>query len=510
MKRYSNNIFIFLIAFTLLASCNKGNENFQFDYPYLIMGKISNIDATGITASAEIKNLGLDSIIDFGFVWCKKDTPTIENFRISIDREPSIGTFSERINNSITPNTIYNIRPFIRGKKHLVYGDILQFTGAGSLNPKLNNFEPKEGKRNSLVTITGENFNSNPQVYFGTVKANVLKASSHEILVEVPGAIGNVKLLLNQNGINFEAPGTYNVFYPWTTITLPDEILATENPTGFGINDMVYIFGGHSVTTNKYSKNLWEFNPANNVWTLKAEFPGAARQYAVCFVINKKAYFGLGDNGTFSQGFSDLWEYDPLNDIWTRKADFPLINYIYPTGTSDNTSGSIGLGLEPNGQLSSKFWIFDPSSNSWQQIADFPFKAFLSTSFCTENITYAGLGLGTENYSSIYEFNSLTNSWTNKKTYPGKGRWHVKNFVIGDKVYIGLGNVNNGPVFCDFWELKASENSWKQMIDFPNPVVQARTIFTAFSTIYKGYILENRYESSTSKRYLWEFDPEKN
>ena len=62
------------------------------------------------------------------------------------------------------------------------------------------------------------------------------------------------------------------------------------------------------------------FSYSQGVWTQKTDFGGGNRFGAIGFSIGLKEYIGTGwdDNG-FKK---DLWEYDPANDSWTQKADF--------------------------------------------------------------------------------------------------------------------------------------------------------------------------------------------
>jgi N-acetylneuraminic acid mutarotase len=504
------SILVLIICIIVLnSSCKKGEDTYSYEYPYLVLRGISNINTKGITATAEILSLGKDSIIDFGFVWSTNGSPTIESFKLSFTDHPQIGIFLGEISNCINENTEYYIRPYIQGKKFLVYGNTLKFTGLGSLDPQIYDFFPKEGKRKSLVTITGDNFNSNPTIYFGSERAKVIKSNLIEIVVEVPPGIGDVKISLHQNDKIFESNQLYNILYPWSKISLPNEIPLLEYPTGFAINGKGYIVCGYSSITNSYSKKLWEYNPLNNEWVGKSDFPGEARENAVSFTINGKAYIGFGDNGIHSEVFSDLWEYDPASDIWSRKEDFPLQEYGIPVCFSDNYKGYIGLGLEQysygfGGQLSSKFWSFDPTTNLWEQLSDYPLKTFLSTAFVVNNNSFVGLGIG--NNFSFYDFNPLTNSWRFKFTYPGNGDWHVKNFVIDDKVYIGFGNHDNSNEYTDFWEFNHTTNIWTKQIDFPYPT----EVWVSFSINGKGYVFENKYGSTGFIRSFWRFDPEKN
>ena len=64
------------------------------------------------------------------------------------------------------------------------------FTFIPTQPPVITSFTPLSGKTGSTVIITGNNFNSNPaanNVYFGSIKAQVVSASSTSLTVIVPG-----------------------------------------------------------------------------------------------------------------------------------------------------------------------------------------------------------------------------------------------------------------------------------------------------------------------------------
>ena len=44
-------------------------------------------------------------------------------------------------------------------------------------------------------------------------------------------------------------------------------------------------------------KDFWEYDPAANAWTQKADFGGTARYCAVGFSIGSKGYIGTGWDG---------------------------------------------------------------------------------------------------------------------------------------------------------------------------------------------------------------------
>ena len=80
-------------------------------------------------------------------------------------------------------------------------------------------------------------------------------------------------------------------------------------------------------------------------WTKKANLGGVGRHRGTGIAIGNKGYIGLGHtNGTgVNIDFKDWWQYDPASDSWTQKANFPvLIHGAVSFGT--DTKGYVGGG----------------------------------------------------------------------------------------------------------------------------------------------------------------------
>jgi len=96
------------------------------------------------------------------------------------------------------------------------------------------------------------------------------------------------------------------------------------------------------------------------------------------------------------------------------------------------------------------------------------------------------------------------NIWTQKSSLPGPGRFDATAFVIGDKAYICTGDtLNSGPSFLnDLWEWDAISDSWTQKANFPG--LPRRGSFS-FSIGSKGYVGGG---SSGIQNFLdfWEYD----
>jgi N-acetylneuraminic acid mutarotase len=104
-------------------------------------------------------------------------------------------------------------------------------------------------------------------------------------------------------------------------------------------------------------KDFWEYDPALNTWTKKADFGGGVRWYATGFGIGSKGYIGTG--GSTQYGITvqkDLWEYDPVLNTWTKKADFPGVARWYAVGFGIGMKGYIGTGQDSNFTYQKDLW----------------------------------------------------------------------------------------------------------------------------------------------------------
>lgn len=57
--------------------------------------------------------------------------------------------------------------------------------------------------------------------------------------------------------------------------------------------------------------DLWEYNPDNDHWSVRANYGGSERKNAVAFVVNGKAYVGTGKG--YSGKKQSFEEYTPYN-----------------------------------------------------------------------------------------------------------------------------------------------------------------------------------------------------
>jgi hypothetical protein len=161
---------------------------------------------------------------------------------------------------------------------------------------------------------------------------------------------------------------------------LPSGTAQNENQRteafAFVANGKAYLGGGQGFvfapnnTFNIAFADLWEFDPVNPGWTAKSGFPDfTGRIMAVAGSINNKGYVGLGCNVDQTFNHQGFWEYDPASDIWTPKANFPTTFTADAGAFTLNSLFHItgGVRLSVVG-LSNQFYSYNPTNNTWNQL----------------------------------------------------------------------------------------------------------------------------------------------
>lgn len=247
-------------------------------------------------------------------------------------------------------------------------------------------------------------------------------------------------------------------------------------------------------------------------WVQQADFGGTARHRTPMITIGNKIYTGLGHyNGAGTNVlFNDWWQYDPASNTWSQKADYGGGICYHATGFTIGNFGYVGTGRVSAGgnTLVKSFYKYDPATNSWTQITDFPGAARRgAVSFVVGNYGYVGTGetnVSPYEVNDFYRYDPSTNSWSPIPNLPASGRSSAVAFSIGDYGYVGTGNTTSG-ASNDFWRYSPSTNSWTAMANVgPTPRQEA----TGFSLNGLGYIgTGDNFSSGTNYGDMWEFDP---
>ena len=206
-----------------------------------------------------------------------------------------------------------------------------------------------------------------------TQKANFGGGSMYFGVGVAIGSKGYAGMGLNATGANLPGWWEYDpVANSWTAKAgMPGP--ARARACAFAVGTKGYLASGALPSGNSL-QDIYEYDPAANSWTSKANFPLAIGRQdidRVPFVLNNKAYLGLGAGPNNVTCFNDWWEYDPAANSWTQKANFPGAPRMGASGFAICNKGYAGLGAD-NSTGYSDWYQYDPVANSWSPVASFP------------------------------------------------------------------------------------------------------------------------------------------
>jgi len=89
--------------------------------------------------------------------------------------------------------------------------------------------------------------------------------------------------------------------------------IVRNNAVAFVAGDKAYISTGNN---SSYLKTTWEYDFANDVWTVRSPFEGTERDGAVAFTAKTRGYIVTGKNSTYY--FDDIFQFRPDETLDTN------------------------------------------------------------------------------------------------------------------------------------------------------------------------------------------------
>ena len=176
-----------------------------------------------------------------------------------------------------------------------------------------------------------------------------------------------------------------NTWEQKTSAIFDDFGFGVFNGTAFSINDKGYL-----ASSGGANGNFKEYDPINDSWIAKNNYPGPSE--------GENLDFTIGDIGYLVFGFDDfnyypiLWSYNQNTETWTQLEDIPWSGgYIAKASFAIGEYGYVGI----NPAVGSKvFYRYLPSSNNWELIENCGYWTGACFSFSINDIGYVGAGSG--------------------------------------------------------------------------------------------------------------------
>lgn len=389
--------------------------------------------------------------------------------------------------------TRYFVRTYLKTISGEIFGNTITLE---SLLPSVSALVPNNGKAGIVVSISGRNFASDAEVFFGPNKAQVQGIdfeSTIRVVVPAPtvGSTVQVRVISQGREMLLPVPFEYTTGKFSSIGLFPGNLRLFEN---ISLQEGSAFYVGLGNLTQGFSQALtnqmWKYDLGLGTWS-EVNFPGGNHFRA----FSSGRYFGGGlssfqvnsSNATF-----DFWKLE--NGAFVKLRDLPRIAYLSAAfETADAVyvlGGAFGFEKEIN--------KYSKATDSWSRIQDAP----ISINFNVMNFHHNGKQYFIDQSSkALYAYDPGLESWTVVSVYPGV-LTNERGFglTIGNLAYVGMENRSE-----QVWEFNLESPNWVAKNDFPG-LPQARNV-GVFQDAGKIYILRNGEIQVAGAMQFWLFDP---
>lgn len=245
---------------------------------------------------------------------------------------------------------------------------------------------------------------------------------------------------------------------------------------------------------------------AQNQWVIKDSVNGQPRSVASSFVLEGEGYAlcGLDIDGFRRK----LYSYTYWQDDWDDEGSLGgLEGDGLERGSASafavGNKGYICLGQGVTNPFFDDLWEYDPVTNAWTQKADFIGSARRQgIGFAIDDYGYVGLGIDANGFcKDMYKYDPANNMWTQLNDFGGTARKEAVGFAMGGQGYVGTGD--DGVLRKDFWQYEPTTDSWIQKTDFPGT---ARKGAVGWGTFPTAFICTGEDIGFNYTTDLWEFN----
>ena len=241
-------------------------------------------------------------------------------------------------------------------------------------------------------------------------------------------------------------------------------------------------------------------------WIQRDTIGGGPRSAATGFSIGSAAYVAVGlDSNSFKRS---MWMYNPATDIWTQMQS---LGNVTGQGLERDLTMSFAIGNKAyivGGQGSNPYfsdtWEWDAVTNTWSQKQAFNGGGRRAgIAFAVNGKGYVGLGQSSTGLKNdLWEYNPTTNLWSAKTNFPGSARRLAACFVINNVAYVGTGD--DGTFKADMYAYDPATNMWTVKTSFPGTARYSTVSFSIFNKGYIGLGYDNTLQNTDD---IYEYDP---
>lgn len=266
-----------------------------------------------------------------------------------------------------------------------------------------------------------------------------------------------------------------------------------SSAVSFVIKDKAYIALGRN---NGLQNKCYQYNPETDSWSEVSPFPGTARVNASAATIGNVAFVGLGYNsnvGVYNENgiLRDFWKYNPALDQWTRLADFPASSTNKCICFTFDDKIFVGFGFSGY-KFEHDMWTYDPKADQWAELPKNRVPARSGAAACINSeFLFMGTGYDTHTLKDWWRYNPRNNKWVEMRSIPGTGRITAVAFSVNERIFVSTGrlfkgDLTGGHLKDDVLEYDIRQNTWYCRGEVPGGGRENAISFVVDGKVYIG------------------------
>lgn len=264
--------------------------------------------------------------------------------------------------------------------------------------------------------------------------------------------------------------------------------------SSFAWQEMVYVFGGR-LSNGEYSNTLMRYNVTTEQWDSGIATPLVARVNGVVCTNRAAVYVGLGyaNGGIYQENayLRDWWRYEPEANRWTRLADFPSAKTVAAVAWADAEYVWVGFGFNGFGD---ELWRYKVETDEWEAVEHqsvWPKRLMSSVAVQVNGRYFHGTGFRRQGQNDWWEFIAADSHWERRASLPGAGRhnaaaaatekacWVIGGWHYGDPQ-------SNGYYFADILRYAPEADEWSVCGSVPCGAIENAAACAIGNSLYFG------------------------
>lgn len=324
----------------------------------------------------------------------------------------------------------------------------------------------------NLPIITGFAFNAASNDALNEDVIGEINETTQTIEIVVPEGTDVTALtaeVITENAISYTPDGAQDYTQPVTiTVSSENDEFTSDYEVIVTIEDDPFLQNGIRV------KEL-------------ASLPEAGRvSVDVDYVSTRFTSFTLNGKGYVVNRHGKVFEYDPENNTWTEKADFPGEDRVSSYGFTMGNYGYIGFGYIDGAIHAEDIWAYNATNDSWKELTNVTEMPILgiykpyATVMAFSDKLYIANGAFNDFFAGTISGNTSVN-WASTKitSYPSDERSTPMYFSINGKYYWGGARPAGVNVHSrKFYSYTQGSNNWETLNDLPDDLIRDRLDYT--------------------------------